>query len=321
MRRSRLSKTIASSIAVLALAGCGTTKIVTVSEPTSSAASSQTATPAAHNELTVGGTATLAGERSGEQLQATLLAYKPSLTVGEYDTPASGMRFIGVILKIKNVGSIPYSDSPSNGATILTATGHQGKTAIIASGECSEPFASGVKIAPGESQEGCIPFELAEEDAAAKFQWTPASGFGEETGEWTIPSAGSTPASSPRKSQAQPASNNHGADTPTDAVDRYWSDINEHEFRGAYQYLATGSVNLNEAQFISSEEHSRIQSATFSGQASADSGSSATVEVVSLTTRDAQYGCRTWSGSYEMTDETGSWLIARANLTPQPCSN
>jgi hypothetical protein len=321
VRRWLLSRAALTCLAACAFAGCGTTKIVTVSQQTSSTAGSPASPRAAHDELTVDGTATLAGERSDERLQATLLAYKPSLTVGEYDTPGSGMKFVGVILKIKNVGSTPYSDSPSNGATILTATGHQGKTAIIASGECSEGFASGVKIAPGESQEGCIPFELPDEDAAAKFQWTPASGFAEETGEWTIPSAGSTPATSPGKNETQPAASGRETGTPIDAVDAYWYDINEHDFSGAYQYLAPGSLNLTEAQFVSSEEQSHIQSAQFRGQVASEANGGATVEVLSLTTHDAQYGCRTWSGSYDMTGDSAGWLIERANLSPQACSN
>lgn len=162
------------------MAGCGTTAIVTTSQ-------GPTGKPAAHHHaLTVGGSTTLAGQNSGERLRATLVAYKKTIAVGEYDTPQSGMKYVGVTLRLTNVGSVPYSDSPSNGATILTATGQQGKTTIIASGECSGGFDASVKIAPGESQEGCIPFEVPDGAVSSKFQWTPASGFGEETAEWSL---------------------------------------------------------------------------------------------------------------------------------------
>jgi hypothetical protein len=320
-RLTHMAVVVAAGFVAVAVTGCGTTKIVTVAQST--AASSTTSS--SHNELTLGGAATLAGERSGESLEVTLLSYKPTITVGEYDTPDSGMKYVGVVLKIKNVGTVPYSDSPSNGATILTASGHQGKTAIIASGECSEGFASGVKIAPGESQEGCIPFELPQEDVAAKFQWTPASGVGEETGEWSIPSGITAPAGGSGESSApDPARQNATASshaTPAlDALNGYWSDIGAHNFSGAYGYLVPGSVNMDESQFVTSEQESHIESAQFHGHVASSSGSSATVDVVSLITHDAQYGCRTWSGSYEMTDEGGGWLIARANLSPQPCS-
>lgn len=309
---------IASSFVAVVATGCGTTKIVTLAQP---AAASSTTSSHGHSELTLGGAATLAGERSGESLEVTLLSYKPTITVGEYDTPESGMKYVGVVLKIKNVGTVPYSDSPSNGATILTASGHQGKTAIIASGECSEGFASGVKIAAGESQEGCIPFELPQEDAAAKFQWTPASGFGEETGEWSISSGATAPAAPSSERPTQNATTSSDTNPALGALNGYWSDISKHNFSGAYSDLVPGSVNMTESQFVSSEGQSHIESAQFRGHVASNSGSSATVDVVSLITHDEQYGCRTWSGSYEMTDEGGGWRIERANLNPQPCSD
>jgi hypothetical protein len=176
---------------VCAVAGCGTTTIV---RTTGQAASSQSSQSATGHELTIGSSATLSGQRSGESLEATTLAYKPTLSVGEYDRPDPGMKFVGVTLKLKNVGTAPYSDAPSNGATILTASGQHGKTAIITSGECSEGFAENVKIAGGESQEGCIAFELPQADEAAKFQWTPSSGFGNETAEWSLQASASTAA-------------------------------------------------------------------------------------------------------------------------------
>jgi hypothetical protein len=148
------------------------------------------------SELGIGGTATLEGERSGERVEATLAAYKESVSGGEYDQPQQGMRYVAITLRLKNVGSVVYSDSPSNGATILTAEGRQGKTAVLTAGECSEGFAESVRIAPGESQEGCVAFELPERETAARVQWTPSSGYGEQTAEWSL--AG-TPGEAPRE--------------------------------------------------------------------------------------------------------------------------
>jgi len=148
-------------------------------------------------ELKIGSTVTLKGEQSGEQVEATLLAYRESIPVGEYDTPQSGMKFVGVTLKLKNTGSVLYSDSPSNGAVILTSTGRQAKTAIVTGGDCAEGFSESVKIAAGESQEGCIAFELPEGATAAKLQWTPSNGYSEETAEWSLSSA-PAPGEAPR---------------------------------------------------------------------------------------------------------------------------
>jgi hypothetical protein len=138
--------------------------------------------------LPIGRTASLniGGARSGERVEATVLAYKAHLAVGKEDSVASGMKFVGVTLRLTNVGTIPYTDAPFNGAMIVTATGLEGRSVVIVSGECSEGFASEVVITPGESREGCILFELPDELAAAKFQWTPSSGYGEETAQWLV---------------------------------------------------------------------------------------------------------------------------------------
>lgn len=142
-------------------------------------------------ELRIGSTATLKGEQSGEEIEATVVAYHESIAGGEYNKPPEGMKYVGVTFRLKNVGTLQYSDSPSNGAVILTSSGQRGKTAILTEGSCSEGFAESVKLAPGESQEGCLAFELPESIAAARFQWTPSNGYGEETADWSL---SSTPA-------------------------------------------------------------------------------------------------------------------------------
>jgi Domain of unknown function (DUF4352) len=168
--------------------------LLTSSSHSSTPSSSVTSTPAetttteAPAELRIGNTVTLKGQQPGEQVEATVVAYRESVSGGEYDAPQSGMRYVGITLRLKNTGTATYSDSPSNGATILTANGQHGKTANLTGGECSEGFADSVKIVPSEAQEGCIPFEMADGSIPAKVQWTPSSGYGPETAEWSLSS-------------------------------------------------------------------------------------------------------------------------------------
>jgi hypothetical protein len=98
------------------------------------------------------------------------------------------------------------------------------------------------------------------------------------------------------------------------------NDIGAGEYAAAYGYLAPGALNLTQAQFVASEQQANIQSVEFTGSLGASSGSSATVDVASLKTVDGQYGCRTWTGSYQMTLQGNQWLIERSNITPQACS-
>jgi zinc-ribbon domain len=156
-------------------------------------------------------------------------------------------------------------------------------------------------------------------------QYTPAKEEWDEgiTSIWRLARESSAPTLEPAANEnaTSTAATPSGANEPLEALKRYWDDIGSHDFSGAYGYLAPGAVSLNESEFVSSEERAGIQHVEFHGQAKEGSSSttSATIEVVSLITHDTQFGCRVWSGSYQMTDESGSWHIEKASLTPRPC--
>lgn len=58
---------------------------------------------------------------------------------------------------------------------------------------------------------------------------------------------------------------------PLQVVERYWRDIASQNFDAAYRELAAGSSSQSETSFVSAEQHSQIQSATFSGSLSSAS--------------------------------------------------
>ena len=111
------------------------------------------------------------------------------------------------------------------------------------------------------------------------------------------------------------------------ALDNYWQDVDRHDFAAAYGYYAPGATNVNEQQFISRLEGEGVSSASFTGTVTASTRSDdllgrsfATVAVTSLVTRDAEHGCRRWSGTYTMLlEETGLWHIQGAALRARPC--
>lgn len=107
---------------------------------------------------------------------------------------------------------------------------------------------------------------------------------------------------------------------PLGTVDRYWRDIGAGHYAAAFHYLGSGSVPQTQAQFVSDERQAQIARVDFNGRLAATTASSATVTVGSLTTNDAQFGCRTWTGTYQLRKDGDRWLIARASITPTPCS-
>jgi hypothetical protein len=107
---------------------------------------------------------------------------------------------------------------------------------------------------------------------------------------------------------------------PLEALNHYWADVRDHGFSEAYNYLAPSARSLSESQFVASERKSGIEDAQFDGSVTSSEGDTAYVAVVSLVTHDAEFGCRSWGGSYTMVEEDGNWRIARASISPRSCS-
>jgi hypothetical protein len=104
------------------------------------------------------------------------------------------------------------------------------------------------------------------------------------------------------------------------AVSTYWEAIARHDFAAAYAILAPGAVPQTEAQWASREQETGVQSVRFAGRVVTATATVARVLVLSLITRDRQYGCRRWTGTYRMSNRDGHWLIVQADLTPAPCT-
>jgi hypothetical protein len=352
---SRFPLLAVSVVVVLLLAGCGGQTIVrtvtaggpltsaaTSQQASSSTASSQTATaaPAASSETTsasrsatrqaaIGETLKLRGS-GGLTVDVTVDAVLDPLSVGQYDQADAGQRFIGVQVTLQNVGSVPYSDSPSNGATLLSRSDEQATSEIVTGGPCGNGFQSSAKIAPGDTQQGCLPFELPVNETAGTFQFTLDSGFADQTGQWSL-ARGDHPAataSTPTTTAVTAAPSTTPSTTapvavagvgPVGAVKAYWADIGSHGFGAAFLYLAPGTLGQTKSQFVAGEKQAGIQAVAFTGRIASENAADATVDVDSLITHDHQFGCRSWSGSYDLVSNEGQWQIQKARITPSPC--
>ena len=108
------------------------------------------------------------------------------LTVGEFDEPQEPKnRFVGVQILLQNVGEKTYSDAPSNGATLITAKDEEADATIVSGGACTAGGGD-VKISSGAKRRLCIPFEVRGKQKLKTFQFGLESGFGPQTGEWSL---------------------------------------------------------------------------------------------------------------------------------------
>lgn len=132
----------------------------------------------------VGDSITVKG--SDTSMKVTVVKVIDPVPAGEFDSPDAGKRYVGIQIRLRNVGDGPYDDSPSNGAELLMGNDTQAGFALITEGDCSSDFGSSAKIGPGNTQVGCLPFEAKNGLRPKTFQFTLDSGFGPQAGEWRL---------------------------------------------------------------------------------------------------------------------------------------
>ncbi len=168
----------------LALAGCDTT---VTSEPDSEpdpAVAEDGAAPdssgSGKESAAVGDSITLDGFDT--TVQATVLEVQnPVPSTNQFIEPDAGNQFAAVRMRIRNTGDAPFDDSISNGAAVVDARDVEWDATIF---EVKEPALGSLTIAPGDSRQGWVSFEVSTAPLRT-FQWSTESGFG-DTGQWSL---------------------------------------------------------------------------------------------------------------------------------------
>ncbi|MGO9972266.1 MAG: hypothetical protein ACLP01_05550 [Solirubrobacteraceae bacterium] len=102
-------------------------------------------------------------------------------------------------------------------------------------------------------------------------------------------------------------------------VTQEWADISSGDYASAFSLFAPGSLGTSESAFASGhQQYAPIHASVSLGSPTFNSSTDATVPVVSLQTTDSS-GCKNWSGSYEVQEVSGQWLISQANISSSPC--
>ena len=102
-----------------------------------------------------------------------------------------------------------------------------------------------------------------------------------------------------------------------DTIERHFTLISQHEFSAAYALLAP-SLQTGESSWVSAHKEDGIYKVDVAVNASLHSSDSATATIDKMTTLDG-HGCKTWSGSWDLTKLDGQWRISKANVDPVPC--
>lgn len=161
--------------------GCSTE---TVDEPDEQPADDAGKKKAKANVAKIGDPITLEG--TDTKMRVTVLKIIDPVAGGQFDEPTAGNRFVGVQVKLQNVGDTTYSDAPSNGAELIMSDDTQAEGGLLGEGQCSSDFGSSAKVSPGSVQQGCIPFQAKQGLRPKTFQFGLDSGFGPQSGEWRL---------------------------------------------------------------------------------------------------------------------------------------
>lgn len=189
MRRAlRRGQTQATGTAVLAtavaLVGCGPKENV---PGTAGTLRTVPAGQGAAKVARLGGPLVLRGTED-TTLEATVVKVVDPLPSGRANQAGSGERFVGVVLKLRNVGMTAYADSPAGGVSLVTTRGRPAgnASADYAGRTCGGRFAQSVNLAPGRMARGCLPFVLARGERGKRFRFGIDAGFGPQSGTWTL---------------------------------------------------------------------------------------------------------------------------------------
>lgn len=156
---------------------------------TEEAEEAETTTAESDLEAGVGDAIVLSGNDPGLVMRVTVLKVidpDDDYDRGAYsfEAPERGQRYVSVRLGLQNIGEVVYDDSPSNGAFLIDAEDQQyegGFTVYTRKPDIGSPT-----IRPGDRRVGWMTFQVGKRVSLRTFQFTLDSGFGPETGEWTL---------------------------------------------------------------------------------------------------------------------------------------
>jgi hypothetical protein len=107
------------------------------------------------------------------------------------------------------------------------------------------------------------------------------------------------------------------ASGPVVSLESYWGDIDTSAYAKAWTYLSRAAGT--ETAFIKDEQEAQPTNIELFGTLAAIAGNHTTIDINRLVTHDRQYGCRSWSGYYDMFKNDGRWVIANARIAPKAC--
>src|SRR5262249_39978401 len=125
-------------------------------------ASTTTPTPSSSSKpvIGIGDTLDLDGMDAGEKVSVTVMSFvDPAKPASPVFAPDAGDRFVAILFKLVNTGTVDYEDSPASGSTVIDSTGQRYDASLEAT-TAGTAMSSDLTLAPGASAIGFITFEV-----------------------------------------------------------------------------------------------------------------------------------------------------------------
>jgi hypothetical protein len=141
-------------------------------------------TPGQNTDAPIGSPQVLEGN-DGSKVAVTVLQVTDPATGQDGYIPKPGNRYVGVQIRLGNVGTAPYDDSPENGAILVDDHGEQ-HYADLAEITAGGGFGGHVTLGAEDARTGYIVFQLPQGLHAHLLQFALDSGFGPSMGQWAL---------------------------------------------------------------------------------------------------------------------------------------
>jgi hypothetical protein len=138
------------------------------------------------SERAVVGDSLTVEDQDGIEMTVTLVeVLDPAPPADEFSAPKDGSRFVGVRMRIRNDGPGVLDESPDNDLELIDGKGQRYSTSLDGIEGCQD-FPGSVRLREGDEALGCVSFEVPTSEAPVRIQFTPSSGFADDTAEWAI---------------------------------------------------------------------------------------------------------------------------------------
>lgn len=129
----------------------------------------------------------------GDRASITLVrVIDPAQGADQYTTPSTGDRFVTTEFKIVNTGKT-FAPEPTSDATVFDTASHSFSSTYQDVQGCPA-FATNLTLAPSDTADGCVTFEIPTGSLLQKIQYSEQGGGG--TAAWTLTPGGTTTSTS-----------------------------------------------------------------------------------------------------------------------------